>query len=94
MNPKLVPIVGVILRLPPQVTSFTDPTNEWYIFVANPDYEQCDAAIGEACGGVTIAHLNLQGSAARTLPGVDGSGYGHTVIKVGEYEVNWEITEA
>ena len=66
--------------------------NEWYIFVANPDYEQCDAAIGEACGGVTIAHLNLQGSAARTLPGVDGSGYGHTVIKVGEYEVNWEST--
>ena len=23
---------------------------EWYIFVANPDYEQCNSAIGEACG--------------------------------------------
>ena len=32
---------------------------EWYIFVANPDYEQCDSALGEACG-VTIAHLNLK----------------------------------
>ena len=40
--------------------------NEWYIIVANPDYEGCDIAVGEACGGVTIAHLNLQGSAART----------------------------
>ena len=29
--------------------------NEWYIFVANPDYEGCDIAVGEACGGVTIA---------------------------------------
>ena len=66
--------------------------NEWYIFVANPDYEGCDIAVGEACGGVTIAHLNLQGSAARTLEGVPGSGYGHTVIKVGEYEVAWETT--
>ena len=65
---------------------------EWYIFVANPDYEQCDSALGEACGGVTIAHLNLQGSAARTLPGIPGSGQGHTIIKVGEYEVAWETT--
>ena len=46
---------------------------EWYIFVANPDYEQCDSAIGEACGGVTIAHLNLQGSAAQVAPGTPGS---------------------
>jgi len=66
--------------------------NEWYIFVANPDYNQCDAAVGEACGGVTIAHLNLQGSAARLLNGVPAAGLGHTVIKVGEYEVNWETT--
>ena len=66
--------------------------NEWYIFVANPDYEGCDIAVGEACGGVTIAHLNLQGSAARTLEGVSGSGYGHTIIKLGEYEVAWETT--
>ena len=66
--------------------------NEWYIFVANPDYEGCDIAVGEACGGVTIAHLNLQGSAARTLEGVPGAGYGHTIIKVGEYEVAWETT--
>ena len=65
---------------------------EWYIFVANPDYEQCNSAIGEACGGVTIAHLNLQGSAARNLPGVPGAGQGHTIIKVGEYEVAWETT--
>lgn len=66
--------------------------NEWYIFVANPDYEQCDAAVGEACGGVSIAHLNLQGSAARLLPGVDASGLGQTIVKVGEYEVNWDTT--
>ncbi|MEC7483426.1 MAG: hypothetical protein VX998_01395, partial [Candidatus Thermoplasmatota archaeon] len=65
---------------------------EWYIFVANPDYEQCDSALGEACGGVTIAHLNLQGSASRTLPGIPASGVGHTIIKVGEYEVAWETT--
>ena len=31
---------------------------EWYMFVANPDYDNCNDAIGEACGGVTIAHLN------------------------------------
>ena len=66
--------------------------NEWYIFVANPDYDDCDTAVGEACGGVTIAHLNLQGSAARILDGVPSSGVGHTVIKVGEYEVNWAST--
>ncbi|CAI8218688.1 MAG: Uncharacterised protein [Methanobacteriota archaeon] len=66
--------------------------NEWYIFVANPDYDDCDTAVGEACGGVTIAHLNLQGSAANLLPGVQSSGAGHTVIKVGEYEVNWDST--
>ena len=47
---------------------------EWYIFVANPDYEECNASIGEACGGVTIAHLNLDGSASRNLPGVPASG--------------------
>ena len=56
--------------------------NEWYIFVANPDYDDCDTAVGEACGGATIAHLNLQGSAARILDGVPSSGVGHTVIKV------------
>ena len=65
---------------------------EWYIFVANPDYEQCEDAIGEACGGVTIAHLNLDGSASRNLPNVPASGLGHTIIKVGEYEVAWETT--
>ena len=65
---------------------------EWYVFVANPEYEQCNDAIGEACGGVTIAHLNLDGSAARNLPGVPASGLGHTIIKVGEYEVAWETT--
>ena len=65
---------------------------EWYIFVANPDYEDCNASIGEACGGVTIAHLNLDGSASRNLPGVPAGGVGHTIIKVGEYEVAWETT--
>ena len=65
---------------------------EWYVFIANPDYEQCNDAIGEACGGVTIAHLNLDGSASRNLPGVPASGLGHTIIKVGEYEVAWEAT--
>ena len=65
---------------------------EWYMFVANPEYDNCNAAIGEACGGVTIAHLNLVGSAARNLPGVPASGLGHTIVKVGEYEVAWETT--
>lgn len=65
---------------------------EWYVFIANPDYEECNDAIGEACGGVTIAHLNLDGSASRNLPGVPASGIGHTIIKVGEYEVAWETT--
>ena len=32
---------------------------EWYIFVANPDYEACDVGQGDACGGITIAHLNF-----------------------------------
>ena len=32
---------------------------EWYIFVANPDYEQCDVGQGDACGGITVAHLNF-----------------------------------
>ena len=54
---------------------------EWYIFVANPDYENCDIGTGEACGGVTIAHLNfdLWGDLPR-------------IVKVGEYEVSWETT--
>ena len=65
---------------------------EWYIFVANPDYNDCNTAIGEACGGVTIAHMNLQGSAARNIQGVPAAGLGHTIIKVGEYEVAWEMT--
>ena len=49
---------------------------EWYLFVANPDYEECNDAIGEACGGVTIAHMNLDGSAARNLQGVPAAGLG------------------
>ena len=65
---------------------------EWYLFIANPDYEQCEDAIGEACGGVTIAHMNLDGSAARNLPGVPFAGFGHTIVKVGEYDVAWETT--
>lgn len=66
--------------------------NEWYIFIANPDYEECNDSIGEACGGVTIVHMNLDGSASRNLPGVPASGLGHTFVKVGEYEVSWETT--
>ena len=67
--------------------------DEWYIFVANPDYDECTIGTGEeACGGVTIAHLNLQGSASRLLAGVPASGEGHTIIKVGEAEVAWETT--
>ena len=31
--------------------------NEWYIFVANPDYEACDIGQGDACGGITINSL-------------------------------------
>ena len=55
--------------------------NEWYIFVANPDYEQCDVGQGDACGGITIAHLNF-------------AGYGDLprIVKVGEAEVSWEST--
>ncbi len=62
--------------------------NEWYIFVANPDYDECDIGTGEACGGVTIAHLNLPGSAAHLIL----NGPTTTINKVGEYEVNWATT--
>jgi hypothetical protein len=55
--------------------------NEWYIFVANPEYEQCDVGQGDACGGITIAHLNF-----------DGFGDDPTILKVGEAEVSWEST--
>ncbi len=55
--------------------------NEWYIFVANPDYEQCDIGQGDACGGITIAHLNF--AAYGDLP---------RIVKVGEAEVSWETT--
>ena len=50
---------------------------EWYIFVANPDYEACDVGQGDACGGITIAHLNfgLWGDLPR-------------IVKVGEAEVS------
>ena len=55
--------------------------DEWYIFVANPDYEDCDIGTGDACGGITIAHLNF-------------AGYGDLprIFKVGEAEVSWETT--
>ena len=55
--------------------------NEWYIFVANPDYESCDVGQGDACGGITIAHLNF-------------AGYGDLprIVKLGEAEVSWETT--
>lgn len=55
--------------------------NEWYIFVANPDYESCDVGQGDACGGITVAHLNF-------------AGYGDLprIVKVGEAEVSWEST--
>ncbi|MBG17878.1 MAG: hypothetical protein CMB77_05950 [Euryarchaeota archaeon] len=55
--------------------------NEWYIFVANPDYEECDVGQGDACGGITIAHINF-------------AGYGDLprIVKVGEAEVSWETT--
>ena len=55
--------------------------DEWYIFVANPDYEQCDVGQGDACGGITIAHLNF-----------DGPGDSPRILKVGEAEVNWQNT--
>ena len=54
---------------------------EWYIFVANPDYDECDVGTGDACGGVTIAHLNF--AAWGDLP---------RIVKVGEAEVSWETT--
>ena len=55
--------------------------NEWYIFVANPDYEACDVGQGDACGGITVAHLNF-------------AGYGDLprIVKLGEAEVSWEST--
>jgi len=55
--------------------------DEWYIFVANPDYEECDVGQGDACGGITIAHINF-------------AGYGDLprIVKVGEAEVSWETT--
>ncbi|HIG63933.1 MAG TPA: hypothetical protein EYQ16_05415, partial [Marine Group III euryarchaeote] len=55
--------------------------NEWYIFVANPEYEDCNIGQGDACGGITIAHLNfdLQNSLPR-------------IVKLGEAEVSWETT--
>jgi hypothetical protein len=55
--------------------------NEWYIFVANPEYDQCDIGQGDACGGITIAHLNF--AAYGDLP---------RIVKVGEAEVSWETT--
>ena len=55
--------------------------NEWYIFVANPDYEQCDIGQGDACGGITIAHLNF-----------DGPSDSPRILKVGEAEVKWQNT--
>ncbi len=55
--------------------------DEWYIFVANPDYEQCDVGQGDACGGITIAHLNF-----------DGPSDSPRILKVGEAEVNWQNT--
>ena len=55
--------------------------DEWYIFVANPEYEQCDVGQGDACGGITIAHLNF-----------DGPSDNPVILKVGEAEVSWEST--
>ncbi|MBR89125.1 MAG: hypothetical protein CMA82_02360 [Euryarchaeota archaeon] len=54
---------------------------EWYIFVANPDYDSCDVGQGDACGGITIAHLNFDGPSDQPV-----------ILKVGEAEVNWETT--
>ena len=55
--------------------------DEWYILVANPEYDACDIGQGDACGGITIAHLNfdLQNSLPR-------------IVKIGEAEVAWETT--
>ena len=61
--------------------------DEWYIFVANPDYtssptgDECIPGTNDACGGITIAHLNF-------------AGYGDLprIFKVGEAEVSWETT--
>ena len=47
------------------------------IFVANPDYDDCDVGQGDACGGVTIAsQFRWYGDLPR-------------IVKVGEAEV-WE----
>jgi hypothetical protein len=54
---------------------------QWYLLVANPDYTQCDIGQGDACGGITIAHLNFDG--LQGLP---------RIVKVGEAEVAWEAT--
>ncbi|MDP6639472.1 MAG: hypothetical protein QF817_00215, partial [Candidatus Poseidoniaceae archaeon] len=54
---------------------------QWYLLVANPDYDQCDIGQGDACGGITIAHLNFD--ALQGLP---------RIVKVGEAEVAWDTT--
>ncbi len=54
---------------------------QWYLLVANPDYDQCDIGQGDACGGITIAHLNFD--AFQGLP---------RIVKVGEAEVAWDTT--
>ena len=63
---------------------------EWYLFIANPEYEECDIGTGEACGGVSLIHVNFEG-----LPGPRPDAW-HiepmTLVKVGEFEVNWETT--
>ena len=48
-------ILGM-MRPSKRTTQFvpTHIDNEWYIFVANPDYEQCNSAIVKM-RGVTIA---------------------------------------
>ena len=55
---------------------------EWYILVANPDYEACDIGQGDACGGITIAHLQFD-AGPDSLP---------RIVKIGEAEVAWETT--
>lgn len=54
---------------------------EWYLFIANPEYQACDIGTGDACGGITIAHLNF--AAYEGLP---------RIVKLGEAEVAWETT--
>ena len=55
---------------------------EWYILVANPDYDACDIGQGDACGGITIAHLQFD-VGPDSLP---------RIVKIGEAEVAWETT--